>query len=109
MSPYGVEVVARRTVVSFVENRAGGTLISWNVVLTSANAIYEYSDIIIRLGSYLWNYLVSLNVSEHIIHPEYRSASQLHDIALLRIPQSVEHSKKDLPIKWGCRELTVSL
>lgn len=93
MSPYGVEIVARKNLEGFVESRGGGTLISFTVVLTSANTVYGYTAVHVRLGSYLWNYLSSVNVLDYLVHPEYNAAAHLHDIALVRLAQSVENSK----------------
>lgn len=91
VSEYTVEVIAR---LEFdLLTWGGGTLIAPNVVLTNAKIIFGFIDHLVRFGSWTWGGMEELQVFEAVHHPSYDPETQLHDIGLLRLVQSVDSSK----------------
>lgn len=91
VSEYTVEVIAR---LEFeLLTWGGGTLIAPNVVLTDAKIIFGYTDYLVRFGSWTWGGMEELQVFEAVHHPSYDPETQLHDIGLLKLAQSVDNSK----------------
>lgn len=83
----------------------GGTLIAQNVVLTQAQLVHGSTRIIVRFGSLDWGLMVDMQIADTAINPLYNPETYVNDIALLRLPGSVEQSKsltinlEDYPIK----------
>lgn len=68
----------------------GGTLISSKIVVTSGLMVVGYQEFIVRFGALLWANTLYVQVEETIVHPNYNLRNQLHDIALMRLTDSVD-------------------
>lgn len=89
-----VDSVSQDGIPSF----GGGTLIADDLVLTSAQLIFDATkNISVKFGNWEDGELYEVAVLEAVAHPDYDPIEQLHDIGILRLAESVEKSEC---LKW---------